>query len=103
MSDNTASEQANEPEEFLDPESADTVRDEDVPSERTIRSAKPEPKKPRDMRTLGLLGAILVLGLFLRFWGIGWSLPDARHPLATYHPDEPVNLGVALSADIPHL
>jgi len=45
---------------------------------------------------------ITLLGLALRLWGIGWSLPDARHPLATYHPDELVNLGAARAADIPH-
>jgi 4-amino-4-deoxy-L-arabinose transferase-like glycosyltransferase len=46
---------------------------------------------------------IVVLGLALRLWGIGWSLPDARHPLATYHPDELINLNAARAADIPHL
>jgi 4-amino-4-deoxy-L-arabinose transferase-like glycosyltransferase len=49
-----------------------------------------------------LLALITIFGLALRLWGIGWSLPDARHPLATYHPDELVNLNAALAADIPH-
>ena len=56
----------------------------------------------RDKQALGLLLLIVALGLGLRFWGIGWSLPDARHPLATYHPDEKVNLNAALQADIAH-
>ncbi len=56
----------------------------------------------RDKKVYGLLVLIVVLGLALRLWGIGWSLPDARHPLATYHPDERVNLNAALQADIAH-
>ena len=31
----------------------------------------------------GWLALITALGLALRLWGITWSLPDARHPLAT--------------------
>lgn len=72
--------------------------------------AAPEQKKRfdwrgmdrRDKLALGLLLLIVVLGMGLRFRGIGWSLPDARHPLATYHPDERVNLNAALQADISH-
>lgn len=56
----------------------------------------------RDKLTLGLLTLIVLFGLLLRLWGIGWSLPDARHPLATYHPDELINLSAARAADIPH-
>ena len=50
-----------------------------------------------------LLCFIVGLGLFMRIWGIGWSLPDQRHPLATYHPDERINLSAAQSVDIGHL
>ena len=56
----------------------------------------------RDKQALGLLVLIVALGMGLRIWGIRWSLPDARHPLATYHPDERVNLNAALQADIAH-
>ena len=56
----------------------------------------------QDKIALGVLALIALLGLLLRVGGIGWSLPDSRHPLATYHPDELINLGAALSADIPH-
>ena len=45
---------------------------------------------------------ITVIGMSLRLWGINWSLPDQRHPIATYHPDELVNLAAAQSADISH-
>ena len=56
----------------------------------------------RDKQALGLLLLIVTLGMGLRFWGLTWSLPDARHPVATYHPDERVNLNAALQADIAH-
>ena len=56
----------------------------------------------RDKQALGLLLLVVVLGMGLRFRGLTWSLPDARHPLATYHPDERVNLNAALQADIAH-
>jgi 4-amino-4-deoxy-L-arabinose transferase-like glycosyltransferase len=49
---------------------------------------------------LGLLSTIIVVGIVLRFWGIGWSLPDKRHPLATFHPDERVDFVVNGSFDI---
>ncbi len=52
--------------------------------------------------SLPLVSLITLLGLCVRLWGIGWSLPDSRHPLATYHPDELVNLNASLAADIPH-
>lgn len=55
-----------------------------------------------DKRGLALLALVVIFGLFLRVQGIRWSLPDARHPLATYHPDEMINLEAALRADIPH-
>ena len=57
----------------------------------------------RDKQALGLLVMTLLLGLMLRAAGLTWSLPDARHPLATYHPDELINLMAARTADIPHL
>jgi 4-amino-4-deoxy-L-arabinose transferase-like glycosyltransferase len=64
-------------------------------------TADPEkPADPRKKRIWGTLALIVLLGLVLRLWGIGWSLPDARHPLATYHPDELVNLNAASNADI---
>ncbi|MCX6380561.1 MAG: glycosyltransferase family 39 protein [Armatimonadetes bacterium] len=56
-----------------------------------------------DKKGLALLALVVILGLFLRVEGIRWSLPDARHPLATYHPDELINLEAALKVDIPHL
>ena len=57
----------------------------------------------RDKQALGLLILTVLLGLMLRTAGLTWSLPDARHPLATYHPDELINLSAATAADIPHL
>src|SRR5436190_2115050 len=56
------------------------------------------PSKSKDRRTPLLLALIVLLGLALRVWGIGWSLPDARHPLATYHPDERIDLSAAQQA-----
>lgn len=56
-----------------------------------------------DWHVVGPALLITLVGLALRLWGIGWSLPNATHPLATYHPDELVNLGAAQQADIPHL
>ncbi len=64
----------------------------------TSAAGKPRPNKA----ALGLLSLIVLLGLGLRLWGLGWSLPNAQHPLATYHPDERVNLGATLNVDIPH-
>lgn len=55
-----------------------------------------------DRRVKGVVLLLTLSGLALRLWGIGWSLPDRRHPLATYHPDELVNLSAALAVDIPH-
>lgn len=65
----------------------------------------PQLSSPADGQRLhrALLTAILVAGLILRLAGLGWGLPDSRHPLATYHPDELINLGAATQADIPHL
>ena len=57
----------------------------------------------RDKQALGLLVLTVLLGLMLRTAGLTWGLPDARHPLATYHPDELINLSAATAADIPHL
>lgn len=59
-------------------------------------------KTPPNWPLIGQVTAIVLLGLILRLWGIGWSLPDQRHPLATYHPDELINLNVARAVDIPH-
>ena len=56
-----------------------------------------------DRKGLVLLALVVAFGLFLRVEGIRWSLPDTRHPLATYHPDELINLEAALKVDIPHL
>jgi 4-amino-4-deoxy-L-arabinose transferase-like glycosyltransferase len=52
-----------------------------------------------DSTTLWILVGITLIGLLLRLWGIGWSLPDARHPLATYHPDELINFIAADNVD----
>ena len=75
-----------------------------------MAEARTSPKNPgkkelakRDKQALGLLVLTLLLGLMLRTAGLMWSLPDARHPLATYHPDELINLSAATAADIPHL
>lgn len=57
----------------------------------------------RDKQALGLLVLTVLLGLMLRTAGLTWSLPDTRHPIATYHPDELINLSAATAADIPHL
>jgi len=65
-------------------------------------AAESRDRKLPDKRILVLVALIIGLGLALRLWGIGWSLPDARHPLATYHPDESINLNAARAADIPH-
>lgn len=62
----------------------------------------PSASKRKKHTTAAIVCCITLLGLLIRLWGIGWSLPDARHPLATYHPDELVNLNASLAADIPH-
>ena len=54
----------------------------------------------QERTSLLLLGALILLGAWMRFAGIGWSLPDARHPLSTYHPDELINLSAARAADL---
>ncbi|MCW3094745.1 MAG: 4-amino-4-deoxy-L-arabinose transferase and related glycosyltransferase of family [Chthonomonadaceae bacterium] len=72
--------------------------------------AEPEQRKRFDWRgmdrrdkvALALLLLVVALGMGLRFRGITWSLPDLRHPTATYHPDERVNLNAAMQADIAH-
>ena len=66
-----------------------------TPSKKTLAK--------RDKQALGLLFLTILLGLMLRTAGLTWGLPDARHPLATYHPDELINLSAATAADIPHL
>ncbi len=55
-----------------------------------------------DKKGLVLLALVVFFGFCLRVNGIGWSLPNAHHPLATYHPDELINLEAALKVDIPH-
>ena len=56
----------------------------------------------RDKLALALLLLVVALGMGLRFQALTWSLPNAQHPLATYHPDERLNLGAAMQADIAH-
>ena len=56
----------------------------------------------QDRTAFALLALVVALGLFLRTEGIRWSLPDARHPFATYHPDELIDLNAAKSADLLH-
>lgn len=38
--------------------------------------------------SMALLVLCLLLATSLRFYGIEWGLPDASHPIASYHPDE---------------
>ncbi|HYA28849.1 MAG TPA: hypothetical protein VEI95_08535, partial [Acidobacteriota bacterium] len=42
-----------------------------------------------------LLTAVVALGLALRLYGIRWGLPDASHPVYSYHPDESLQLFAA--------
>ena len=56
----------------------------------------------RDKLALGLLLLVVALGMGMRFRALTWSLPNAQHPKATYHPDEHVNLSAAMQADIAH-
>ncbi len=42
-----------------------------------------------------LLGAILLLALGFRLWGLSWGLPDAMHNWS-FHPDETILLNVSL-------
>lgn len=53
-----------------------------------------------DRKDILLVGVLFVLGLTLRLGGIGWGLPDKRHPLASYHPDEMINLNASMQADL---
>jgi 4-amino-4-deoxy-L-arabinose transferase-like glycosyltransferase len=71
-------------------------------AEPAASAAAVKARTPHDKRIIVLVALIVALGLALRLWGIGWSLPDARHPIATFHPDEFVNLTAATTADIPH-
>lgn len=52
--------------------------------------------------SVGFVSLIVLLGLALRLWGIGWSLPNAQHPRTTYHPDELVNLAATMNVDLAH-
>ncbi len=42
-----------------------------------------------------LLGAVLILALILRIWGIGWGLPN-QDRILSYHPDEGPNLALGV-------
>jgi 4-amino-4-deoxy-L-arabinose transferase-like glycosyltransferase len=42
-----------------------------------------------------ILGAILILTLFLRLYGIDWGLPTPLHPNYSYHPDETALLTIS--------
>ena len=64
------------------------------------RSARFSPKIAVKGPVLALLALVIILGSTLRFVGIGWSLPDARHPVATYHPDEAVDFKALQFVDI---
>ena len=70
--------------------------------QNTLTAAK-QPLIRLEKRVAGWLAAVILLGTLLRLIGLGWSLPDHRHPLATYHPDERINLNAALQADVSHL
>jgi len=48
----------------------------------------------------GLL-LILLVGLFLRLWGLTWSLPESGR--LSYHPDEVLQVGSALRIDVASL
>ncbi len=65
-------------------------------------NSKPQVKRKADWPTVGWVTLILLLGLGLRLWGLGWSLPNAQHPLATYHPDELVNFAATQNVDLGH-
>jgi 4-amino-4-deoxy-L-arabinose transferase-like glycosyltransferase len=68
------------------------------------QTTEAEPERPASQRSrkfvFGILALIVLFGLALRLWGITWSLPDKRHPIATYHPDEIINLNAAQKADL---
>lgn len=70
--------------------------------EGVIDTEPPAPSRKDDRRLHLFHAGVVLIGLALRLWGIMWSLPDARHPIATYHPDELINLRAAEQADLPH-
>ncbi len=91
--------------------SIDTINQEEKAKPGTLEAddrAPPGGKPPSSPAgkmppsAIFLLIAICILGASLRFAGITWSLPDVAHPLATYQPDELINLNAAMQADIPH-
>ena len=88
------------PDVFAGAPEADSPRQ--APRDAAEAGPAPVPRRRHSPLTISALAAIIALGALLRLVGIGWSLPDARHPLATYHPDELVNLAAAQTADIPH-
>ncbi len=78
------------------PELEPNVEDSGTPLD-----SPPTPSPPMHRAvSAGLLSLIVLVGIVLRFWGIGWSLPDARHPLATFHPDELVNYNVSQNVSV---
>lgn len=64
------------------------------------QAGQPVVSEPNRRIVYGLLAVITVLGICLRFWGIGWGLPDVRRPLATYHPDEVINFSASQRVDM---
>lgn len=73
----------------------------ETPQSQTGNTAK-SARKGIDWVSVFLVSVILLVGLGIRLQGITWSLPDARHPIATFHPDESINLEAAMTVDIPH-
>ena len=69
----------------------------------TKNTAAKRPVIRLEKRVVRLLAVVILFGALLRLVGLGWSLPDNRHPYATYHPDERINLNAALQADVSHL
>jgi 4-amino-4-deoxy-L-arabinose transferase-like glycosyltransferase len=62
------------------------------PAEPEVDSASdPREAKRSGLRSFAPLGAILVLALALRLWGITWGLPN-QDRYFSYHPDEGVNV-----------
>ena len=76
------------------------VHIESAETAQTVTSA--ESKSRINPSVSAVLLLIIVAGAFLRFWAIGWSLPDQRHPFATYHPDELVDFSALQQSDIAH-
>lgn len=45
--------------------------------------------------SIGTLTVVIAVGLVLRLYGIKWGLPNASHPIYSYHPDEALHLFAA--------